>query len=74
MADINKVCKQVLKIEDADFDEMTAIASGQAEYVHPLKCATAAKQNKLGRYNLRVLSLLRELRDTINAGPEGIEP
>ncbi|OBZ08914.1 hypothetical protein A8L34_22435 [Bacillus sp. FJAT-27264] len=68
--EINKVCKAVLKLQDGDFVEMEGVYKGQESYSHPLKNATAAKQNQLGAYNRRVTEALKNLRSVLESGAE----
>lgn len=65
---IYKICEEVLKITDKEIEEVRKIAKGQEEYSHPLKCATAARQNALGKHNNKVLDKLIELKEVIAEG------
>lgn len=68
---IFSICKNLRKVTDAELVELEADAIAQRDYTHPLKMATASKQQALGAYNIAVLTKLRELRDLMNRGPEG---
>ena len=65
---IHKICKEVLKITDEEIEELREIAKRQEEYFSPLKMATAAKQNALGKHNNAVLDKLIELKEVIEQG------
>lgn len=65
---ILSICRAARKVTDEELAEMETMARGQASYIRPLKLATQARQNALGKHNLSVLEKLRELRDTIKAG------
>jgi len=68
---INRVCKSVLKLTDADFEQALRMVREQSSYVHPLKNAAANRQQDLGNHNFKVLTALRTLQDVIKSG-EGI--
>lgn len=59
---------QVRKITDEEVQELREIAQGQLDYTHPLKMATTAKQNALGRHNMDVLDALVKLKEVIDSG------
>lgn len=65
---IFKICEEVLKITDREINEVRAIAKAQEEYSHPFKCATAAKQNEIGKFNNKVLDKLLELKEILEQG------
>lgn len=67
---IYKICEDVLKITDEEIEEIRKIARGQEAYFSPLKCATTAKQNALGKHNNMVLDKLLELKEVIEAGAD----
>lgn len=67
---IFSICRAIRKITNAELDEMAHEAKSQSSYFSPLKMATQTRMSSLGAYNMRVLKLLRELRDTMNAGPK----
>lgn len=69
IGEINKVCKAVLKLTDADFTEVEKMYEEQASYCHPLKMAKASKQHELGSHNQRVVEALKALRSTIQGSP-----
>lgn len=69
--DSNKIfgiCIAVTQITDAEVQELREIAQGQLDYNHPLKMATTAKQNALGRHNMDVLDALLKLKEVIESG------
>lgn len=66
--EINKVCKAVLKLTDADFEQVKLMAEGQINYLSPLKPATSSSQHQLGEHNTRVLNALRSLQEIIKSG------
>lgn len=63
-----KVCTDVLKIKDAEIEEMREVIRGQKEYFHPFKNATAQWQHDLGEYNEKVLEKVLELKALIESG------
>lgn len=62
---INQICKDILNIDEKDLKTMWRIAEDQQQYISPLKLATQAKQNNLGRRNGEILDKLVELRKLI---------
>jgi hypothetical protein len=68
--EINKVCKAVLKLTDADFEQAKGMAQGQSSYLNPLKPATSHQQRQLGDHNARVLNALHALREVIKTGKD----
>lgn len=68
--EINKVCKAVLELTDADFEQVKIMAKEQSNYVHPLKNATAQKLHRLGDHNIRVINALYTLREIIKKGAD----
>ena len=62
---INKICKQILKLTDKEFEEAISIDNEQRYYVHPLKLATQKRINEMGENNSRIISLIKELKDAI---------
>ncbi len=64
---INSVCKRVMQITDEEIAEMRDVATGQLNYLSPLKMATVAKQYYLGTHNNLVLDRLVELRITLKS-------
>ncbi|MBP2635029.1 MAG: hypothetical protein H6Q72_936 [Firmicutes bacterium] len=68
--EINKICKAVLNLTDADFEEVRKMAEGQSNYINPLKPATSHNQQQLGDHNTRVLNALQALREIIKSGAE----
>jgi hypothetical protein len=64
---VNRICKQVLKLEPEDFAAVEEMAERQCAFMHPLKYATAARMHKLGDHNKEVVRLLRMLRDQIES-------
>lgn len=66
---INTICKHVMALDDAYLGSLRNMAQGQLDYVHPLKLATQKKQHKLGEYNMRVVSLVGELREVLKNPP-----
>ena len=68
--EIFKVSKIVLSITDEEFEELEEMAQAQCDYVNPLKCATTAKQHVFGAHNKKMISCLRELKNTLLSGKE----
>lgn len=66
--EIDKICKAVLKLTDADFEEARKMALEQNNYVHPLKNATAKKYHEFSDHNTRVINALQFLREAIENG------
>lgn len=62
------ICIAVTQITEAEVQELRDIAQGQLDYCHPLKMATTAKQNALGRHNMDVLDALLNLKEVIESG------
>ena len=65
---INKIRKLTTSITDEDFEELQEMAEEQANYIHPLKLATANRIREVGEYNIKVIKTLRELRDIFIQG------
>lgn len=59
---------QVRKITDEEVQEIRDIAQGQLDYISPLRMATTAKQNALGRHNMAILDALVKLKEVIDSG------
>ena len=68
--EINKVCMAVMELTDEDFAQVREMAEQQSNYVHPLKNATARRQQELGDHNARVIDALYTLREIIKSGGE----
>ena len=71
--DANKIydiCIKVTQITDTEVQELREIARGQEEYCSPLRMATTAKQNALGRHNNAVLDALLKLKEVIEGGAQ----
>lgn len=66
--EICKVCEAVLTLQDSDFAEIQELYKGQKDYCHPLKNATAKRQNELGEHNEKVVQALKALLETIKLG------
>ena len=62
------ICLLVSHITDEEVQEIRDIAQGQLDYCQPLKMATTAKQNALGRHNMDVLDALLKLKEVIESG------
>jgi hypothetical protein len=66
------VCTSAMKITPEEFAEMDGLVQRQLAYLHPLKLATQATQNELGRRNTAVLiavrALIAALNDALPAG------
>ena len=62
------ICIAVTQITDAEVQELRDIAQGQLDYCSPLRMATTAKQNALGRHNMDVLDALLKLKGVIESG------
>ena len=60
---INEICRLTTGITDKDFEELEEMAERQANYVHPLKMATAQRIREAGEYNKKVIPVLKELRN-----------
>ena len=67
---IYRICEDVLKITEAEVEEIREVAKEQKEYFNPLKCATTAWQHKLGEYNENVLNKILELKALIESGAD----
>lgn len=65
MQKLNKICKQIANLSEAELKEIEDISRAQMNYIHPLKHATAERINVIGRHNRHVLAALRRLRNTI---------
>ena len=65
---INEICKLVASLTDEDFEELEEMAERQANYVHPLKMATAQRIREAGEYNKKLIPILKELRDAFIEG------
>lgn len=70
MKNVLNVARKILALTDEELNEAEAMARGQLEYLSPLRMATTAKQHALGNHNLRVVTELRALRETIRAGAD----
>lgn len=64
------LCRNALRIDDAELDALEEEARAQAEYISPLRMATQARLNNLGAHNLKVIGKLRELIAALRAGEE----
>lgn len=64
---LNKICMEIVRLNDFDFKEMESVIQEQAEYIHPLKNATAARYHSLAEHNKKVLASLRSLKETIES-------
>lgn len=62
------ICIAVTQITDAEVQELRDIAQRQLDYISPLRMATTAKQNELGRHNMDVLDALLKLKEVIESG------
>ena len=70
MKKINNICKNVLKLTQADLDEMEQIIQEQESYISPLKQAKQIRVNTLGSNNRKIFENLKSLRNSIiNADP-----
>lgn len=65
---INEIRKLVTSLTDEDFEELEEMAERQANYVHPLKMATAQRIREAGEYNKKLIPILKELRDAFIEG------
>ena len=66
---INNLCMQLLKITDADLQQVEDLANTQLNEVLMLQSFDSLKKlHKLGTYNLDVLKALRNLRKTLEQG------
>ena len=65
---IYDICILVAHITDAEVQEIRDIAQGQLNYCSPLRMATTAQQNALGRHNMEVLDALLKLKEVIEGG------
>lgn len=65
---INEICRLTTGITDKDFEELQEMAEEQANYIHPLKLATANRIREAGEYNKKVIPVLKELRDIFIEG------
>lgn len=64
---VNKVCKAVKNLTEEDFKAVLDMAKEQAEYIHPLKMATASRLNDTGDHNFRVIEALQNLKTVIES-------
>ena len=64
--EVNKICIAVLKLTDADFEEVREMVIEQGNYTHPLKNGTANKYHELSKHNMRVIKALQYLQDVLN--------
>jgi|GEM_PF-3186485 len=71
---IKQICNDILSVTDEELKEAENVARNQMEYFSPLKNATMGWQYRLGEYNMEVLTVLRNLRDTIKKGENIEEP
>ena len=62
------ICIAVRQVTDAEIQELRELAQAQMEYHNPLKMATTAKENALGRHNHAVLDALLNLKAVIESG------
>ena len=67
---IKKIADLVLSITDEEFQDLETMAQEQCDYVNPLKCATTARQHVLGEHNKKMISYLRDLKNTLLIGKE----
>lgn len=65
---INEIRKLATSLTDEDFEELEEMAERQANYVHPLKMATAQRIREAGEYNKKLIPILKELRDAFIEG------
>ena len=65
---IYDICIMVKQMTDAELLELQEIAHAQMTYLNPLKMATTAKENALGRHNQAVLDALLNLKAVIESG------
>lgn len=65
---INEIRKLITSLTDEDFEELQEMAEEQANYIHPLKIATAQRIREAGEYNKKVIPVLKELRDIFIEG------
>lgn len=63
---IHALCKKASKVTNEELAELQLEAQRQKDYIHPIKMATAMRVRDAGENNLKILRLVRELRDTIN--------
>lgn len=64
------LCRDVLRVDEAEVAELERMSNQQCAYLSPLKMATSARQHALGRHNLIVIAKYRELREAIETGKE----
>lgn len=70
MKKLLKVCRDILKIPESDFEEAVRTARQRQEFISPLRMATTKRQHELGDYNMEVVTALGALRDLIRKGAE----
>ncbi len=70
MKNIASICKKINALTPEEFAEARELADAQIGYNHPLKMGTAARQTKLGRYNMTVINALVVIKKIIHDGPE----
>lgn len=61
------ICRKILKVTDAEIEELRLMAQEQLIYTHPLKMGTAANQHRLGSHNIAMLDLIVKMRDAMKA-------
>lgn len=62
---INNICAAIRRLTPTDFEQVEHLANSQMNYVHPLKYATAAKFNRIGKNNMKILESLKILQSLI---------
>jgi hypothetical protein len=68
---VDKVCRAVKALTPEDFEAVLQMAKEQAEYIHPLKMATASRLQDAGNYNLKVIKALKNLKKIIEGKCDG---
>jgi len=72
--DLNEFCVQLRVGElDKQISDLENTANEQLAYIHPLKMQTTSEQNFWGGYNMKVVSLLKELKAHIESGEKAVD-
>ena len=72
--DLNNFCTQLRKGElDEQISALEETAQEQLKYNHPLKPSTNAEQHFWGKYNLKAVELLKQLKAHIESGERAVD-
>jgi hypothetical protein len=70
MDNLNAIAKQIIAIPETEFDFSIKECEKQANYINPLKAKRSADFQNLGKYNLKVVNLMYELKLLIESGKD----